>query len=105
MFNQEIQSKQFGSGNLLSVFRSFPFVPPVRYAALALKESVPLHSKSLCKNTARASGCANNEPIKLGGGGLKTEKIPFFYLALYCINIYYMEQLHFSLFKLIAVRQ
>ena len=32
-------------------------------------EHVPLHSKSLGKKMARASGGANNAPTKLGGGG------------------------------------
>ena len=49
----------------------FPFVPPppVRYAPPDA-EHVPLHSKSSCKNMARASGgCKYYAPSKLGGGG------------------------------------
>ena len=48
----------------------FPFVPPppVRYAPPDA-EHVPLHSKSSCKNMARASGgCKYYAPSKLGGG-------------------------------------
>ena len=56
---------------LLRKTGSFPFVPPpppVRYAPL-VTEHVSLHSKSLCKNMARASGGANNmRPLSFGGG-------------------------------------
>ena len=38
-------------------FGSFPFVPPPQYVMLPpVTEHVSLHSKSLCKNIARASG-------------------------------------------------
>ena len=53
---------------------SFTFVPlpPVCYAP-PVSEHVPLHSKSLCKNMARASGGANNmRPLRWGA---QTEKI------------------------------
>ena len=38
-----------------------------------------LHSKSLCKNNAIASGGANNMHPLSGGGGAQKEKIPNFY--------------------------
>ena len=48
---------------------SFLFVPPVQYAP----PQVPLNSKSLCKNMARALGGANNmHPLS---GWPQTEKI------------------------------
>ena len=52
---------------------SFPFVPPVRYAP-PVTEHVPLHSKSLCKNMARAFGGGGGEGVQiicthLAGGG------------------------------------
>ena len=55
---------------------SFPFVPPPPQYVMRppVTEHVPLHSKSLCKNMARASGGANNMlcamlPLSWGGGG------------------------------------
>ena len=43
----------------------------------AVAEHVPLHSKSLCKNIARATGDANNmHPLSWGGGG-EMENIHF----------------------------
>ena len=51
-----------------------PPPPPVRYAP-PVREHVPLHSKSLCKNMARASGGANNMRPLSGGGGTN-EKDP-----------------------------
>ena len=48
---------------------AFPFVPPVRYAPPPPQLQSTLHSKSLCKNMARASvGCKLYAPTKLGGG-------------------------------------
>ena len=45
------------------------FLPPVRYAP-PVTDHVPLHSKSSCKNMARASGGAHNmHPLSWGGGG------------------------------------
>ena len=38
------------------IFGSFPFVPPQYVMLLPVTEHVSLHSKSLCKNIARASG-------------------------------------------------
>ena len=61
---------------LVDLFRlSPPPPPPVRYA-LPVTEHVLLHSKSLCKNVARASGlkilCTHKAG---GGGGADTEKV------------------------------
>ena len=53
---------------------SFPFVPPFpQYAKCPpVTEHVPLHSKSLCKNKARASGGAKcMRPLS---GGVKNGK-------------------------------
>ena len=59
-------------------FGYFPFVPPVRYAN-PITEHVPLHSKLLCKNIARASGgCKKYAPTM--PGGTQPEKIPLFLL-------------------------
>ena len=45
-----------------------------------LTEHVPLNSKSLCKNIARASGGANKmRPLSGGGGGGTNGKDPFFF--------------------------
>ena len=66
----------------------FPFVPqspPPRpqYVPTPVTEHVSLHSKSLCKNVARASGGGNNlHP--LSGGGAQTEKIQN---SLFILNI------------------
>ena len=64
----------------------FGLCPPVCYAPPRyvmrppVTEHVPLNSKSLFKNMARASGGANNmRPLSWGGGGAQTEKIPFFF--------------------------
>ena len=40
----------------LSKFGSFPFLPPQYVLLPPVTEHVSLHSKSLCKNIARASG-------------------------------------------------
>ena len=58
------------------LFRLCPPPPPVRYDP-SVTEHVPLHSKSLCKNIARGSGCANYmHPLSWGGGGgAQTEKV------------------------------
>ena len=45
---------------LFSILYNFPFVPPLVRFAPPVTEHVPLHSKSLCKNMARATGGANN---------------------------------------------
>ena len=48
----------------MDFFRLCP--PPLRYAP-PVTEDVPLHSESLCKNMARASGGANDKhPLILG---------------------------------------
>ena len=40
---------------------AFPFVPPPLYVMHpSVSEHLPLHSKSLCKNMARATEVANN---------------------------------------------
>ena len=47
---------------------SFPFVPPPSTLCAPVKEHVPLHSKSICKNMARASGGANRmHQLSCGG--------------------------------------
>ena len=61
--------------------RIFSVCAPLPLSTLCtpqVTEHVPLHSKALCKNMARASGGANNmQPLSLwGGGGAQTEKIP-----------------------------
>ena len=41
----------------------------------SITEHVSLHGKSICKNTARASGGANNmQPLSWRGGGHKQER-------------------------------
>ena len=51
------------------LFRLCP-PPPVRYAPPSYRARMSLHSSSLCKNIARASGVANNmHPLSWGGGG------------------------------------
>ena len=59
-----------------TIFGSFPFVPPPQYVMLPpVTEHVSLHSKSLCKNIARASGVANNmHPLSWGGTNGKDPK-------------------------------
>ena len=62
-------------------FGSFPFVPPPpppQYVMLPpVTEHVSLHSKSLCKNIARASGGVANNMHPLSWGA-QTEKIQNF---------------------------
>ena len=50
------QSEQIINLFDISIFGSFPFVPPQYVMRPPVTEHVPLHSKLLCKNTARASG-------------------------------------------------
>ena len=52
-------AKYEGTGTKGSLKTLYSLLPPVRYAP-PVTEQVSLHSKSLCKNTARASGGANN---------------------------------------------
>ena len=65
----QVQSRCYYIGNHhIKIWRIFSdCAPPVSYAP-PVTEHVPLHSKSPCKNIARASGgCKKYAPTKLGG--------------------------------------
>ena len=69
VLSNKVCRKYLSPIGLLFDFGFFPFVPPQFVMLPSVTEHVPLHAKSLCKNIARASGCANNmHPLSWGGG-------------------------------------
>ena len=99
---------QFANSDL---FRLCPPPPPQYVMRPPVTEHVPLHSKSLCKNMARASGGANNmRPLSWGA---QTEKIRKFHQSKnfrltvfdFSSDFYALDFLHFAWSKTLSYSQ
>ena len=72
-------------------FGSFPFVPPQYVKLPPIREHVLLHSKSLCKDMASASGGANNMHPLSWGGGHKRKRDLFRLCPPSLVGAYYLQ--------------